>query len=424
MQSVFTLARLHRACLFFCGCVIVGIFIANWFRVLPSIGMVGIALTGIIYAISHHRIANWQWWPVFGSLSLVFFLHLLQGLNTDAANLGEYGKDVVLQLPFLLLPLAFWLLPAMPGRYLRWLWLLLVAMTLLAAFGITANYLLHATTINEMYLHSKVMPTEPDHIRLSLIVTLAIAVGILVLVHNAVPEIQRPWLQGTIAALALFLHLLAVRSGEMTFYALGGIAILWLVLRKRQWKQAGKLAAVLLLLPALSFAVFPTFRNKIHNTQEDVGKVGQGNSSEGQTFSIAARVYSYKAALAVWADHKLVGVSKPDLQGEMAQRYQQLYPEIGSHFYILPHNQYIYNLAAGGMLGLAVFSLGLFYPAWWARRRHAPILFAHYVSIALSFLVEYTLETQIGLAFVVFFLLLALQGSLPNSDSDPSWRPA
>ena len=424
MQSTFTLPRLHRAALFFCGCVIVGIFIANWFRVLPSIGMAGVALTGIIYAIVYRRVANWQLWPVFGSLSLVFLLHLLQGLNTAAAHMGEHSKDVVLQLPFLLLPLAFWLLPAMPSRYLRWLWLLLVAMTLLAAIGATINYLLHASIINEMYLHSKVMPTEPDHIRFSLIITLAIAAGALLLTHNAVRQAWRPLLIGAIVALALFLHLLAVRSGEMTFYALGGLAILWLVLRKRQWKQASALAAGLVLLPLFSFMAFPTFRNKVYNTQEDVGKVKQTDASEGKNYSIAARVYSYKAALAVWSNNKLIGVGKPDLESEMAKRYAKLYPEMGAEFYIQPHNQYLYNLAAYGALGLLVFCIGLFYSAWWARYKHAPLLLAQYVSIALSFLVEYTLETQVGLAFVVFFLLLALQGSLPTDDPDPIWRPA
>ena len=424
MQSIFTLSRLHRAVLFFCGCVIVGIFIANWFRVLPSIGMAGIALTGITYAIVYRRIANWQLWPVFGSLSLVFLLHLLQGLNTEPVHMGEYGKDIVLQLPFLLLPLAFWLLPALPSRYLRWLWLLLVTITLLAAVGATVNYLIHASTINEMYLHSKVMPTEPDHIRFSLIITLAIAAGALLLTHNAVRRAWQPWLIGATVALALFLHLLAVRSGEMTFYALSGLAILWLVLRKRQWKQAAALAVVLVLLPAFSFVAFPTFRNKAYNTQEDVGKVAQSNSSEGKNYSIAARVYSYKAALAVWSDNKLVGVGKPDLESEMAKRYAKLYSEMGTEFYIQPHNQYLYNLAAYGALGLFVFCIGLFYPAWWARHKRAPLLLAQYVSIALSFLVEYTLETQIGLAFVVFFLLLALQGSLHCDEDDASWRPA
>jgi O-antigen ligase len=424
MQSTFSIPRLHLAALFFCGCVIVGIFIANWFRILPSIGMAGIALTGIIYAVVHRRIANKQLWPVFGSLSLVFLLHLLQGVNTEPAHMREYIKDVVLQLPFLLLPLAFWLLPALPSRYLRWLWQLLIIMTILAAIVATINYLLHASTINEMYLHSKVMPTEPDHIRFSLIITLAIAAGALLLAHNAVRPKWQVCLIGAIVSLALFLHLLAVRSGEMTFYALGGLAIMWLVLRKRQWKQAGALAAALVLLPLFSYLAFPTFRNKVYNTQEDVGKVKQTNASEGKNFSIAARVYSYKSALAVWQDNKWVGVGKADLEGEMAKQYAKLYPEMTSEFYIQPHNQYLYNLASYGALGLVVFCMGLFYPAWWARRKCAPLLLAQYVSIALSFLVEYTLETQIGLAFVMFFLMLALQGSLPSDNNDPTWRPA
>ena len=147
-------------------------------------------------------------------------------------------------------------------------------------------------------------------------------------------------------------------------------------------------------------------------------------SSQGKNFSISSRVYSYQAALEVWRDNKLVGVGKPNLEGEMARRYATLHPQLTPEFYILPHNQYLYNLAAYGAIGLLVFCLSLFYPAWWARRKPAPLLLAQYVSIALSFLVEYTLETQIGLAFVVFFLLLALQGSLPCEEEDATWRPA
>ncbi|MBD2723246.1 O-antigen ligase family protein [Hymenobacter armeniacus] len=424
MQSVFTLARLHLAALFFCGCVIVGIFVAEWFRVLPSIGIAGVAATGLVYAVSHRRIAHKQLWPVFGSLFLLFLVHASAGFHTTAANASAYYQDLVLQLPILGLGLGFWLLPALPSRYLRWLWLLLIGVTVLAALGATINYLLHAAEINESYYRSKVMPTEPDHIRFSLIITLAIAAGILMLEHRAVKHSWRIWLGGAVVLLALFLHMLAVRSGELTFYALGGLAILWLVLRKQQWKRAAALAACLLALPAISYVAFPTFRNKITNTKEDVSKAKQKTSSEGKKFSISGRLYSYKAALEVWRDNPMLGVGKPDLEDEMAVRYAEEYPEMTSEYYILPHNQFLYNLAAFGALGLLVGMVGLFYPAWWARRKQAPLLLAQYVSIALSFLVEYTLETQIGLAFVVFFLLLALQGLLPCADRDPVWRPA
>ena len=422
MPSFFSLTRLHRSAFFFCACIIVSIFLVNWLRVALGIAMAGLLATSITYALVYRRIANWALWPVFGSLMLLFLLHLLAVLHTDASNMDDYRLDIGMQLPLFALPLSFWLLPALSSRYLRWLWLILIAMTVMAALGATINYGLHAREINELYIHSKVMPTEPEHIRFSLIITLAIAAGVMLLVHHGLRLVWRPWLIAAVVTLTLFLHLLAVRSGEMTFYALGGLAILWLSVRKKQWKRAGLLAAVMVALPLLSFLVFPTFRNKVYNTQEDVSNVEK--ASKGKNFSIAARVYSYQAALAVWQDNKLIGVGKPNLESEMARRYAVLYPELTPEFYILPHNQYLYNLAAYGLVGLLVFLLGLFYPAWWARRKCAPLLVAQYVSIALSFLVEYTLETQIGLAYVVFFLLLALQGSVPSEENDTSWRPA
>jgi O-antigen ligase len=422
MLAVFSLARLHRSAFFFCACIIISIFLVNWLRVALGIAMGGLAVTGVVFALVHKRIANRSLWPVFGSIAMVFVLHLLAGFYTQAGNMDEYRFDLGMQLPFLILPLSFWLLPPLPGRYLRWLWGLFIAMTVLAALGATINYLLHAREINESYMHSKVMPTEPDHIRFSIIITMAIAASVLLLAHQAVPMVWRVWVKGAIVSLALFLHLLAVRSGEMTFYALGGLAVLWLVVVKKLWRKAALLAITLVLLPIISYLAFPTFRNRVYNTQEDVSKVQE--SSEGKNFSISSRVYSYQAALEVWRDNKLVGVGKPNLQGEMAKRYATLHPQLTPEFYILPHNQYLYNLASYGAIGLLMFCLSLFYPAWWARRKPAPLLLAQYVSIALSFLVEYTLETQIGLAFAVFFLLLALQGSLPCEENDPIWRPA
>ena len=150
--------------------------------------MGGLAVTSVVFALVHKRIANRSLWPVFGSIAMVFVLHLLAGIHTQAANMDEYRFDLGLQLPFLMLPLAFWLLPPLPSRYLRWLWGTLIGMTVLAAIGATANYLLHAAAINESYMHSKVMPTEPDHIRFSLLITMAIAAAVLLLVHQAVPE--------------------------------------------------------------------------------------------------------------------------------------------------------------------------------------------------------------------------------------------
>ena len=108
MQLVLTIPRLTIAAAVFCSFIIVGLFVADFFRILPSIGVVGITLTAISYAVLHRRSESTRNdWRVYAALSCVFLLHLASGLNTTPANLGRYSQDVGLQSPFLLLPLSF-----------------------------------------------------------------------------------------------------------------------------------------------------------------------------------------------------------------------------------------------------------------------------------------------------------------------------
>jgi O-antigen ligase len=422
LASVFTIPRLHYAATLFCAFIIVGLFVANYFRILPSIGIVGLSLTAIAYAAAHRNIFNQALWPVFGSLVGVYLVHLLSGLSVESDNRGEYGQDVVLQLPFLLLPLSFWVLPALPARKLQNLWVLFIGCVLISALISTGYYLLHLTEVNESYLHSKIMPTEPDHIRFSLMVSLAIAAGVVLLYQGNNSSALRLGLWIAVGLLVLFQHMLAVRSGLVTLYALAGLSMLWLVVRGRQYKYAAYLVGLMVVLPVVSYQVFPTFRNKFTNTQEDLGKVQE--SQAANNYSLVARVYSYKAAWAIIRQHPLTGVGKADMRDEMAKQFRQGYPSIDESSYLLPHNQFIYNLVAFGFLGTLLFTLCFYYPAVWAAPRFAPLLVAQYTLVTLSFLVEYTLETQIGLTFSLFFLLLALNGLLPSSRPEREWRPA
>jgi O-antigen ligase len=422
LASTFTIPRLHYAATLFCALIIVGLFVANFFRILPSIGIAGLSLTAILYAVVHGRTANWAQWPLFGALIVIYVIHVVSGLNVEPANRGEYGRDVVLQLPFLLLPLAFWLLPALPARKLQNLWLLFIGCVVVSALVSTGYYLLHTAEINEIYLHSKIMPTEPDHIRFSLMVTLAVAAGVVLIYGGNNSPRMRLLLIGAVLYLALFQHLLAVRSGLGTMYAVAGVFGLWLVFRTRQYRKAAYLAAIMLLLPMLSYQVFPTFQNKFTNTKEDLGKVD--DTKAANDYSLVARVYSYKAAWEIIRQNPMVGVSKADMQDEMAQQFRQHFPSIREGSYLLPHNQFIYDLVAFGFLGTLLFTLCFFYPAFWALPRFAPLLTVQYTIVTLSFLVEYTLETQIGLTFSLFFLLLALNGLLPAAQAEKEWRPA
>ncbi|MDU0369385.1 O-antigen ligase family protein [Hymenobacter endophyticus] len=292
---------------------------------------------------------------------------------------------------------------------------------MVAALLSTGNYLLHFDQINEMYLHSKVMPTEPDHIRFSLLVTLSVASGVCLLAHRSVVGRGAVILWGSVLYLAFYQHLLAVRSGLVTLYVVGIVGLLWLVFRTRQYQQALVLAAALVLIPAVSYSVFPTLQNKSANTREDVGRVD--NTSSANNYSLVGRVYSYKVALEVVKDNPWVGVGRADIEPEMAVRYQRDYPNIRPEAYIQPHNQFLFSAVAFGLIGLVLFIIGFYYAGVSVWPTYAPLLLAQYLIVTLSFLVEYTLETQIGLGYALFFILLALEGQKVAPGPEGEWRP-
>jgi O-antigen ligase len=91
-----------------------------------------------------------------------------------------------------------------------------------------------------------------------------------------------------------------------------------------------------------------------------------------------------------------------------------MYPQIEVAHYLLPHNQFLYNLAAYGLLGLWVFLIAFYYPLWIGVRTKNMVLILIYTIVSLSFLAEYTLETQIGLLTGIFFILLALIPTAPS----------
>jgi O-antigen ligase len=375
-----------------------------------------------LHTVTHQHIGQKKQWKVYYALTGVFFLHLLAGLNTSATNREAFWQDVWQQLPFLVLPVAFWALPPLSSQALRRVYLLFYYLVVISALGSTAYYLMHTAEINQLYYQSQIMPTVPDYIRFSLMVTLAIAIGGLFWVNNTVVGYYRILMVLTTTFLILYLYLLSVRSGLVAFNCLGVVTLIWF-LTKRRYKQALGIGAVLLALPWLSFLCFPTFHNKYYNTRDDVGRIEKVSSANN--FSLVGRVYSYKVGLQIAQAHPLVGVGKADMVDKVAVYYQADFPDIEPSAYLLPHNQFLYYLVAFGGLGLLLFVVCFYYPLYWAGTRIGPMMVAQYLIISLSFLVEYTLDqkNQVGLLFTLLFLLLTINGILPPPRSEAGWRP-
>ena len=405
MWNFFSEARVRQVSVFWCALIIGGIFAAGWVRVLPSIGIAGLFLTGVGYSVRRGSVAQWGRWPVVLSFGLVYGMHLATGLLHNSFTSPDLWRDLLLESPFLLLPGAFWLLPAWRPAHLHFLWLLLLGCCVVAAAGSTANYLLHQRAIEQLYLESQVMPTAPDHIRFSLLVSMAVLAGLVLLAGGQLARPLRRLVLAGVVLLFLYQHLLAVRSGLVTLYGAGALWLGWLGWHYGRWRLVLQSTLAALVLGGACLLLFPTLQNKITNTRTDTAQLATVESANN--YSVTARYYSYQVAEAVIREHPLLGVSKVKLDEAMAGQYSYMYPAITQDHYLLPHNQFIFNLAAYGVLGLLVFLGGFYYPLWQALRARNALLVLMYAIVTASFLVEYTLETQIGVVTGLFFLLLA-----------------
>ncbi|MGI4973977.1 MAG: O-antigen ligase family protein [Janthinobacterium lividum] len=405
MWSLFSELRVRQASVFWSALTIVGLFGATWIRILPSIGMAGLFLTAVGYALYHRRIAQRKHWPELLSFVLIYVVHATTGLMHASVYDKILQQDLLLELPFVLLPVAFLLLPDWLAQHKQLLWLLLISCCVLAALGATINFALHATEITQLYLQSKVMPTEPDHIRFSLLVSMAVLAGVLLLSESRLTHFGRLTLGIAVLFLFLFQHLLAVRSGIVTMYAAGLMWLGWMGWQLRSWQTAFVGGALMVALGGACILLFPTLQNKIINTRTDTGQINSVQAANN--FSVTARVYSYQVAWTIVREHPILGVSKVKLQQAMAEQYSYSFPEIAPSRYVLPHNQFIYNLAAYGIIGLSLFILGFYYPLLTAIRKQNILEIIIYLIVSISFIVEYTLESNIGVIVGLFFILLA-----------------
>lgn len=405
MWSFFSEVRTRQLSCFWSAVIIIGLFTTTWVKVLPSIGIAGLLLTGVGYAGRRRRIAQRAHWPALLSFTLVYLLHVAWGVGQASAEPGALVTDLVLELPFVLLPLAFLLLPTWLPAHKAALWLLLLGCCLVSAAASTVHYLLNYQDIISLYAQSRIMPTWPDYIRLSLLVSIASVAGAVLLAGRVLPPPAR-WATGVgVLLLFLFQHLLAVRSGLVTLYA-GGLGWLgWLGFSLGRWRAALAGLGLAVGLGVGCLLLFATLQNRIADTRFDAAQVKSAQAANN--FPVTGRVYSYEVAWALIGQHPLLGVSKVRMEAEIAGQYSYRYPEITKAHYLLPHNQFLYNLLAYGAVGLVLFLIGYYYPLGVALRAGNALVVLLYLMLTLSFMTEYPLESQIGVLTGLFFLLLA-----------------
>ena len=335
----------------------------------------------------------------YSGLLLVFGVIVLSGVNSEDS--GEWMKQVKLKLPFLILPLVFYVLKPIDQKVHRLVHLGLIGIVAASSIQVIGNFFLDYEEISSGLNRGKSIPTPIDHIHYSIILAYATVSCFVLGLYESVKKWR---ILLFIAGIYLFgfSHFLSVRSGLALCYASVGVTLIWYIVTRKKYFAGLSVMAFLVALPFIAYQTIKPFHNKIQYMMWDIEQYQKGN---GNNYSDSERLMSYEIAVDLIKDAPIVGHGIGDLRPLTTQKHKEKYGD--KEKYIYPHNQYLYILTAVGILGALVFFFSLFCPLLFAEKRNI-FLVLIFVMLMLSFLVENTIQRAVITAFFLFFILLNL----------------
>jgi O-antigen ligase len=221
-----------------------------------------------------------------------------------------------------------------------------------------------------------------------------------------------PWLQHKsfkwavgiiIVIFAVYLHVLAAKSGLVAFYL---FLLCWSVyLSFARKKMLG--LAILVAIPVfvtLAMKFIPTFSERKDYIWYAAMMLMDGDRSGN--YGDIGRLMSYKISIRIIKEHPLTGVGAGDVMTEMKKGYDILYPQVEDKARLIPHNQFLIEGMSCGIPAMLVFFAWVCYPLTWIRRnRQSFFFFAVWLLLLTQLMIEPILEVQFGVFVYMFFLL-------------------
>lgn len=362
--------------------------------------------------VFRRHIGRFWLYRAYSVVLLIFMSVLLSGLWSPAN--GDWLSKVTMRLPFLAMPLAFAWLPAVTKRNYRIVFYGMLLLLSIVSAGVLLNYAFHFETITETLRHGKNIPVPMNHIRFSLLLGLGICSGILLWLEEF--YIRFAWERRIILGICIFLfitiHILSVRSGIVALYAtLALLGFRYYIVKKKEYLKGIALGASLMVIPILAYLVLPSLQNKVMYSMYDMEQFRAGKGSD---FSDSERFGSIMVGIDIGNRYPLLGCGYGNLDSEIRSTYQRVFPQ--DNECKLPHNQFVMTYAAAGLLGVFILLIAFFYPLFYRKNYRDWYFLALHCIVFCSFLVEATIETQVGTLLYTFFLGLGLNFNMAESD--------
>jgi O-antigen ligase len=254
------------------------------------------------------------------------------------------------------------------------------------------NYFGHIVSFNEAYGMGKSLPTfmDTDHVRFGIFLC---AGFLMILLYGNKEKPIYKWLMGGMAFVILFL---AVRTAWILLLI---ICIAYAIEQIRLPTSIKKSFGIKHLVSALAivmiaFLLFPTIRQKLAYTVYDWQQYQPGRYDSNYS-DAARRAVNFSA----WQSVKQPGGSNTgwaNIPAVLEIQFSKIYP--GTHLnYGWPFNQYLFWWMGSGWWGMLAFSGWLLFPVYWGWKHHQIGLVGWTLAIAVSCLVESTLQLQYGI---------------------------
>lgn len=338
----------------------------------------------------------------FIALALPFFIVVLSGLWSE--NLSYWLSRVQLRLPFLLLPLAFSMMPPLSKKQFQSLLFFFVLVISINYLVILTNYAFHFDIITKNLGQGKAMPFLKEHITFSIMAAFAFFISIEL--SQDTSFLEKKWAKNALWGLIIFLfialHIIAVRTGLIALYIglilRGGIFIF----QSRRYLVGSLGFALLFAIPLLSYQFLPSFQQRVNYAIWDFQQYKAGDPN---TKSDSERIVSLKIGLQIFSENTLLGVGFGDIEQEMNRIYEQKFPTLDHK---LPHNQWLLTLMGIGIIGLVLSLFAFLFPVFEQQRFKDFLFLSLHIFVFVFSMTDIPFEATFSLSFYVFFVCLFL----------------
>jgi hypothetical protein len=253
--------------------------------------------------------------------------------------------------------------------------------------------------MNDAYLKAKVLSVamSNDHVRYAWLLVIGYS---WLLYEVATGQLNRKVKITGYAFLlymAVFIHVLAAKTGILGFYLVNAIAIFSIVPARAKGLSILAFAAI----PLFAWFLLPSFQNRVKFVVWDFQNYSRGGYVEG--LSDAPRILSYKAGQSIMEQHLFSGVGSGDVLKETWSWYDANAAFLKDYERLLPSNEVMMYGCAGGLAAAFACFLVLIIPFFMDRIRGKMLWFSFHLVAFAGFMYEIGLEVQHGVFLFSFF---------------------